>query len=114
LLPAANRLRQSAEFATVIRHGDRIRRGHLVVHVFADRRSGAPRAGLVVGRTVGGSVVRHRVSRKLRAQLALRLRRLPDGSATVVRALPGAAADSSAGLGADLDAALDRLLARAS
>jgi ribonuclease P protein component len=48
----------------------------------------------------------------LRAQLRPRLDRLPDGSATVVRALPGAGTDSSARLGADLEAAFDRLLVR--
>ena len=98
----------------MIRLGGRTRRGHLVVHVLAGAHPGAPRAGLVVGRTVGGSVVRHRVSRQLRAQLRLRLDRLPLGSATVVRALPGAAADSSGRLGSDLDAALDRLVVPAS
>jgi ribonuclease P protein component len=105
-------LRHATEFATVIRRGDRVRRGHLVVHVLAGLLPGAPRAGLVVGRSVGGSVVRHRVSRRLRAQLRPRLDRLPDGSATVVRALPGAGTDSSARLGADLEAAFDRLLVR--
>jgi ribonuclease P protein component len=97
----------------VVRRGGRARRGHLVVHMLASSGPEAPRAGLVVGRTVGGSVVRHRVSRRLRAQLSLRLDRLPGGSTTVVRALPGAEADSSASLGADLDAAFDRLLVQA-
>jgi ribonuclease P protein component len=63
----------------------------------------------VVSRSVGGSVVRHRVTRRLRAQLLPRLRRLPAGSIAVVRALPPAATASSAEFGADLDAALDRL-----
>lgn len=65
--------------------------------------------GLVVGRAVGGSVVRHRVSRRLRAQLAQRLALLAPGSATVVRALPAAAEADSAALGRDLDAALRRV-----
>lgn len=93
----------------MIRRGGRARRGHLVVHLLTQTHPGVPRAGLVVGRTVGGSVVRHRVSRQLRAQLRLRLDRLPAGSSTVIRALPGASADSSDRLGSDLDAALDRL-----
>jgi ribonuclease P protein component len=69
----------------------------------------AARVGLVVGRGVGESVVRHRVSRRLRAQLALRLNRLPAGSATVVRALSDAARADSVRVGRDLDAAFDRL-----
>ena len=72
----------------------------------------APHVGLVVGKTVGGSVVRHQVSRRLRAQLALRLDRLPQGSGTVVRALPDAAAAGSADLGRALDAALDKISTR--
>jgi hypothetical protein len=39
---------------------------------------------------------------------------LPGASATVVRALPSAAGADSAALGADLDAALARLLGRSS
>jgi ribonuclease P protein component len=71
---------------------------------------GAPRAGLVVSRAVGGSVVRHRVSRRLRHLLAPRLTALPPGSMVVVRALPPAAGASSAELGADLDAGIRSIL----
>jgi ribonuclease P protein component len=68
-----------------------------------------PIVGFVVGRSVGNSVARHQVSRRLRAQMRERLSVLPSSSATVVRALPGAAAVNSATLGRDLDAALSRL-----
>lgn len=70
------------------------------------------RAGLIVGKRVGGSVVRHQVSRRLRAQLSERLAQVEAGSAIVVRALPEAADASSAALGRDLDAALQRLARR--
>jgi ribonuclease P protein component len=69
------------------------------------------RAGLIVSRKVGGSVVRHRVSRRLRAQLACRLDKLPAGARVVVRALPSAADASSAALGQQLDAAFAKLTA---
>jgi ribonuclease P protein component len=62
---------------------------------------------------VGGSVVRHAVVRRLRHQLAPRLRALPAGSRVVVRALPGAASASSAELAAELDRALARALDKA-
>ncbi|QUQ70000.1 ribonuclease P protein component [Kutzneria sp. CA-103260] len=65
--------------------------------------------GFVVSKAVGNSVVRHGVSRRLRHQMAERLGSLPAGTAIVVRALPPAAASSSAELGRDLDAALRRL-----
>ncbi|MGI8679581.1 MAG: ribonuclease P protein component [Jatrophihabitans sp.] len=113
MLPAANRMRRSAEFTSVVRSGVRARRGRLVVH----HRSGlepaaAARIGLVVSKAVGNSVVRHRVSRRLRAQLAERLVLLPAGSGTVVRALPAAGDATSAQLAADLDAALARVAPR--
>lgn len=112
MLPAANRMRRSTDFATVVRSGVRARRGVLVVHhASAMRATGAPLVGLVVGRQVGGSVVRHAVSRKLRAQLSDRLGLLPAGSGTVVRALAGAGAATSDQLGSDLDSALARVRA---
>lgn len=103
-------MRRSSDFAGVIRSGSRARRGALVVHYRSELRDGAPLVGLVVGKSVGGSVVRHRVSRRLRAQLAQRLAALPPGSATVVRALPEAGMADSAHLGHDLDAALTRVV----
>jgi ribonuclease P protein component len=103
-------MRRSTEFAAVVRSGVRARRGQLVVHLHPGTTDAAPHVGLVVGKSVGGSVVRHRVSRRLRAQLAERVNRLPAGSAAVVRALPGAAATTSEQFGVDLDAALARLL----
>ena len=105
-------MRRSADFATVIRSGERTRRGALVVHHLAELTPGAePVVGFVVGKPVGGSVVRHQVSRRLRAQVAQRLAVLPGGSGTVVRALEGAADSTSAQLGTDLEAALQRLVA---
>jgi ribonuclease P protein component len=74
---------------------------------------GAPRAGLVVSKAVGGSVVRHRVSRRLRHLLAPRLGELPAGSMLVVRALPPSADATSAELGDDLDAGLRGVLRKA-
>jgi ribonuclease P protein component len=104
-------MRRSTDFATVIRAGERVRRGALVVHHLAELTPGsAPVVGFVVGKPVGGSVTRHQVTRRLRAQVAQRLASLPGGSGTVVRALAGAADSSSAQLGTDLDAALRRVV----
>ena len=68
------------------------------------------RAGFVVGKSVGNSVVRHRVTRRLRAVVREELDRLPTGADLVVRARPGAAVADSAVLHRDLSACLDRLL----
>jgi ribonuclease P protein component len=68
------------------------------------------RAGFVVGKAVGNSVVRHRVTRRLRAVVAGELHRLPASADLVVRARPEAGAAESALLRRDLVAGLDRLL----
>jgi ribonuclease P protein component len=81
----------------------------LSVHLLVLTDGIPPRVGLVVSKGVGGSVVRHRVSRQLRHLLRDRLDRLPAGSRLVVRAAPAAASASSAALGVDLDAALARV-----
>ena len=79
---------------------------HLQAGLTADT---PPRVGLIVGRSVGGSVVRHRVARRLRAQLAAKVPTLPSGSGLVVRALPDSAEATSERLGADLGSALARM-----
>lgn len=68
------------------------------------------RAGFVVGKAVGNSVVRHRVTRRLRAIVGAELHRLPPTADLVVRARPEAATAPSAVLHRDLSAVLDRLL----
>ena len=113
MLPAAARLTRREDFTTAVRRGRRASRGTVVVHVAAvhvARGSGPTRVGFVVSRAVGGSVVRHRVQRRLRHQMRERWDRLPVSALVVVRALPPAATASSATLGRDLDAALTRVL----
>ncbi|SNR75591.1 ribonuclease P protein component [Blastococcus mobilis] len=68
------------------------------------------RAGFVVGKAVGNSVVRHRVTRRLRAVVREELHRLPGSADLVVRARPEAGTASSDVLRRDLTAGLDRLL----
>ena len=108
VLPAAHRLRTSREFSQVVRGGRRAGRPLLTVHL--DSEGTDRTAGLVVSKAVGGSVVRHRVARRLRHLLAARLPELPAGTRLVVRAAPAAANATSAALGADLDRALARLV----
>ena len=108
MLPRENRLRKSSDFPETTRRGVRSARSLVVVHVallHADSDS-PTRMGLTVGKGVGGSVVRHKVSRRLRAEMRGRLGIVPTGSTIVVRALPGAASASSATLGRELESAL--------
>ena len=117
MLPVGSRLRHSRDFTEVVGRGVRAGRSNLVVHLDlpdpGTAASTGARAGFVVSKAVGGSVVRHTVVRRLRPLVAERLTRLPAGSRMVLRALPPAAVASSATLARDLDAALDRALRRA-
>jgi ribonuclease P protein component len=123
VLPARARLRRRPEFTTVVRSGRRAGRPTMVLHFLPERpeRTGGgsatslepprvARAGFVVGKAVGNSVVRHRVTRRLRAVVGAELHRLPVTADLVVRARPEAGDATSAVLRRDLTAGLDRLL----
>ena len=79
------RLSGSVEFNAVLQHGRRIRRGGVTL-VARRRDGGLPRVGLVVGRRVGGAVVRNRAKRRLRA--ALREATLAEATDYVLIATP--------------------------
>jgi ribonuclease P protein component len=121
VLPAPSRLRRRPDFAAAVRHGRRVGRARLVVHLAIpdtlddlDDASGLPRAGFVVSRAIGDAVTRNRVKRRLRHVVRERLVTLPRGARLVVRALPAAADATSAELAGDLDSALARAIRRAS
>ncbi len=106
MLPAGSRLTHRDDFSTAVKRGRRSGRSSLVVHLHPAGGTGPPQAGFVVSKAVGGSVVRHRVARRLRHLVGARLAGLPAGALLVVRALPPAAGASSAELAVDLDAGL--------
>jgi ribonuclease P protein component len=120
VLPAQARLRRRPEFTVVVRSGRRAGRPTMVLHYLPVRpvaRAGVPRdtpagprAGFVVGKAVGNSVCRHRVTRQLRHLVREQLDRLPDTADLVVRARPEAAGADVAVLRRDLGAGLDRVL----
>ena len=123
MLPAQARLRRRPEFTAVVRSGRRAGRPTMVLHYLSERpeQSGGgrlsdqpsppgARAGFVVGKAVGNSVVRHRVTRRLREAVREQLQRLPRDADLVVRARPEAGTADSALLRRDLAAGLDRLL----
>ncbi|HEX5426818.1 MAG TPA: ribonuclease P protein component [Pedococcus sp.] len=116
MLPAGHRLRSSGDFSAALRGAGSARAGSalIVVHAnTADARAGQlPRVGFVVSKAVGGAVVRNRVKRRLRAQMATRVDRIPAGTDVVVRANPIAAQAISADLGRELDRLLGRVLSQ--
>jgi ribonuclease P protein component len=111
VLSAPHRLSASRDFSEVVRRGRRASRPLLTVHALlgSDAQPGPPRAGLVVSKAVGTSVVRSRTARRLRHLLRDRVPALPPGSRLVVRASGAAGSAPSSALAADLDAALSRL-----
>ncbi|MGI9136778.1 MAG: ribonuclease P protein component [Candidatus Nanopelagicales bacterium] len=108
MLPSAHRLRASGDFTLIQRRGTRITRPTLILSALS-RPDTPTRMGMSVGKSVGNSVVRHSVSRKLRHVTAPHITELPMGTQLVIRALPAAAGASSAQLHADLNEALSEL-----
>lgn len=94
----------------------RIRSASALMVVHATRqptRAGLPaRVGFVVSKAVGNAVVRNATKRRLRHAVGQRLSRIAPGTDLVVRANPAAAHATSAELGAELDAGLDRIARR--
>lgn len=114
MLPSAYRLTQHNDFSAVLRSGKRAGRSRVVVHALPAGETGLERGhparvGLVVSKSVGGSVVRHRVSRKLRHVMRDVVPSLPPGTLLVLRALSVAATATSGELEADISAALHKL-----
>lgn len=102
MLPTASRLHTSSEFAAVVRSGRRAGTRRLVVHLLPTGEQRASRAGFVVSGKIGGSVLRHRLTRQLRPLVRERLEQLPAGTDLVIRALPAAVGSASTDLGSDL------------
>jgi len=92
MLPPAHRMRRGTDFSLTTRHGTKVTRGRVVAYVRTSDE-GAPLVGLIVGKVVGNSVARHRVSRRLRGAMAEVVPGLPSGCHIVLRALSGAAED---------------------
>jgi ribonuclease P protein component len=86
VLPKPNRLRTGAEFNLVIKAGNRFTGENLVIYALPSK-SKVSQVGFIVNRSVGGSVTRHLVSRKLRHNLALQLPILNQKLMLVVRVL---------------------------
>jgi ribonuclease P protein component len=113
MLPAAARMRRSADFTLATRGGSRAGRPLVSGHLLVRPDTAEPaRIGFVVSEAVGSAVVRNTVRRRLRHLARGYLRLLPGGSLLVVRAAPRAAAACQADLAADLDLVIGALLRR--
>ena len=111
MLPARYRMTRSTEFGATVSQGVRAVQPDLVVHALRssdDALEGGPRIGLVVSKSVGTAVQRHRVARRLRHVARTMINELDPADRVVIRALPSSRHAVSARLEQELRTALRR------
>jgi ribonuclease P protein component len=111
VLPAQYRMTRSTEFGATVSQGVRAVQPDLVVHALrctAGTADGGPRIGLVVSKSVGSAVQRHRVARRLRHVARTMIDELDAEDRVVIRALPSCRHAISARLEQELRTALRR------
>ncbi len=99
---------RSAEFSNTVKYGVRAAQPDLVVHAYRADSGSVPQIGLIVSKSVGGAVDRHRVARKLRHVARTLIPELDAADRVVVRALPGSRDAVSPRLRDELRSALRR------
>ena len=92
-----------------MKYGMRTAQPDVVVHVRrADDEGKGPRVGLIIAKSVGTAVERHRVARRLRHVARTMLNDLDQSDRVVIRALPSSRKVSSARLEQQLRRGLRR------
>lgn len=89
MLPVDARLTSSSDFARATKSGIRATTEHFVGYLYISpvTNQASAKCGLIINKTVGGSVKRHRLARQVRHAVAPHYYTLPQGSLFVVRAL---------------------------
>ena len=89
MLPVDARLTSSSDFARATKSGIRVTTEHFVGYLFISpvTNNASAKCGLIINKTVGGSVKRHRLARKVRHAVSPHIVELPLGSLFVIRAL---------------------------
>ena len=110
MLPARYRMTRSTEFGTTVSQGVRAVQPDLVVHARRcdDDAADGPKIGLVVAKSVGSAVQRHRVARRLRHVARTVIADLDPADRVVIRALPSSRDAISARLEQQLRTAVRR------
>lgn len=116
MLPSQYRMRRSADFGATVKQGRRAVQPDVIVYsrVVCDRRIDTPdvsaalppQVGLIIAKSVGSAVDRHRVARRLRHVARDVLGELRPGEHVVIRALPTSNGLKSEALRAQLRAGL--------
>lgn len=96
MLSRTYRLTSAADISATLAQGQKLRLPHATASLWITGGELPARLGLAVGKPVGNSVVRSRVSRCIRHGFAPLIAYLPRGTQVVVRAFAGAQRLSSA------------------
>jgi ribonuclease P protein component len=104
---------RSTDFDTTVKQGTRAVQPDLVIYArrASDDAGGAPKIGLIVGRSVGSAVQRHRLARRLRHVARDLVQGLDPAERIVIRALPSSRSSTSVRLAEQLRAGLRRVQA---
>jgi ribonuclease P protein component len=99
VLPRKARLTTSEDFAKATKSGLRLTSENLVGYLYIspvaknsnnESNEQPVKCGLIINKSVGGSVMRHRIARQIRHDLAPKIDTLPTNSLFVVRVLKSA------------------------
>lgn len=110
MLAKTARISNSADFAKATKSGLRSTTNSLVGYLHLSNSEQPTRCGLIINKSVGNSVVRHNVARKIRHIVAANLSSLPTGSLLVIRALP---ASNAADLKSEATELISKLVKKA-
>ena len=113
MLPKNARLTVSADFARATKSGTRVTTENFVGYLYISpvTNHDLPKCGLIINKSVGGSVTRHALARKVRHAISPQLSKLPSGSLLVIRALAKNNIDSA---GTEIEKLISKLLDHAS
>jgi ribonuclease P protein component len=107
---------RSIDFDATVKHGIRVVQPDLVIYARRESCAStqAPQVGLIIARSVGSAVQRHRVARRLRHIMRALVMSLDQPQKVVIRALPSSRNADSARLDQQLRAGLRRIQATGS
>jgi ribonuclease P protein component len=117
VLPKNARLTSSEDFARATKSGLRVTSENFVGYLYISpaatsaNESVSAKCGFIINKTVGGSVVRHGLARKVRHSVAANISKLPQGSLLVLRAL--SKKDSGQPISLEIEKLIEKLLERA-
>jgi ribonuclease P protein component len=102
---------RSIDFGATVKHGIRVVQPDLVIYARREscESAEAPKIGLIIARSVGSAVERHRVARRLRHVARTLVEGFDRSQCVVIRALPSSRDVASAGLEQQLQAGLRRI-----